>query len=42
MNKLLELMKKEPSAWDFYIFSKEDLEFIKDLEDAFAEETEED
>lgn len=32
MKELLELMKKETTAWDFYVPSREDLKFIKDLE----------
>ena len=32
MKELLKIMKKETTAWDFYVPSKEDLDFIRDLE----------
>ena len=32
MKELLEIIKKDLSAWDFYVPSKEDLKFIKELE----------
>lgn len=34
MEQLLELMKKPQTAWDFYVPSEEDLEFIKQLEES--------
>ena len=32
MIELRELMKKETSAWDFFVPSLSDLQFIKDIE----------
>ena len=35
MKELLELIKKDLSAWDYYVPSLEDLVFISDIEKGF-------
>lgn len=34
LEQLLKLMRKPQTAWDFYVPSEEDLDFIKQLEES--------
>ena len=36
MNEILNLMKKETTAWDFFVPSLEDLAFITELEESLT------